>query len=97
MAYTRTTVARPPLPVKEILPEVFAFPPSLDSFGGISYLIRRDDSMFMVDVPEYLEQHLNFISEKRKLEFDYVLCGHGGRRVIKNAKEELKSFLGNYG
>ncbi|MCL5268199.1 MAG: hypothetical protein M1469_08875 [Bacteroidetes bacterium] len=39
MSYTKTTAAKSPLPVKEMLPQVFAFPPNPDSFGGISYLI----------------------------------------------------------
>lgn len=32
-----------------------------------------------------------------ELDFEFILCGHGGRRVILNAKRELESFLENHG
>jgi glyoxylase-like metal-dependent hydrolase (beta-lactamase superfamily II) len=40
------------------------------------------------------------IKSARKLldyDFDFILAGHGGRWLIRNAKEELKKFLENHG
>lgn len=47
-----------------MLPDVFAFPPNPDSFGGISYLIVSATGNFMVDVPEYREENLGVIEDK---------------------------------
>jgi len=67
-----TTSVKLPLPPKEMLPDVFAFPPNPDSFGGISYLIAGEKSSFMVDVPEYIEQNIEFIHSRPIPEFIFL-------------------------
>ncbi len=61
-----------PLPPKEILPDVFAFPPYPDSFGGVSYLILEDCHNFMVDVPEYIENNILFIDHNGSPDFIFL-------------------------
>ncbi len=72
MEYSKTAVAKYSLPVKELLPDVFAFPPNPDSFGGVSYLVDSGGGTFMVDVPEYLGPNLDFIEEKGAPEFIFL-------------------------
>lgn len=72
MAFSKVSVSKLPLPPKEILPDIFAFPPNPDSFGGVSYLIRGESCSFMVDVPEYVEQNIRFIEENDPSEFIFL-------------------------
>ncbi len=66
MTQARLDLKRSPVPVKEMLPGIFAFPPNPDSFGGISYLIVSEGTTFMVDVPEFIDENLSFIEGKGK-------------------------------
>ncbi|HEY9167727.1 MAG TPA: MBL fold metallo-hydrolase [Candidatus Kryptonia bacterium] len=61
-----------PLPPKELIPRVFAFPPNPDSFGGISYLVKTQSNSFMVDVPEYIRQNIGFIENTGIPEFVFL-------------------------
>ena len=72
MASTKVEVSKLRLPPKELLPDIFAFPPNPDSFGGISYLIRGDILSFMVDVPEYVEQNILFIEQNGSPDFIFL-------------------------
>ncbi|MGO9480450.1 MAG: MBL fold metallo-hydrolase [Candidatus Kryptoniota bacterium] len=71
MAHFKVEAEKVPLPPKEILPDIFAFAPNPDSFGGVSYLIKGERHNFMVDVPEYGEQNIRFI-ENRCPEFIFL-------------------------
>ncbi len=72
MDYPSSTIRKVPLVPKEMLPDIFAFPPNPDSFGEISYLIVTGDGIFMVDVPEYREENLTFIENKGVPEFIFL-------------------------
>ncbi|HUI31338.1 MAG TPA: MBL fold metallo-hydrolase [Candidatus Acidoferrales bacterium] len=72
MAYAKITTVKLPLPPKEILADVFAFPPNPDSFGGISYLIKGESQNFMVDVPEHIENNVSFISKHGVPQFIFL-------------------------
>lgn len=81
-------VAAHPLPPKEILSNIFAFPPNPDSFGGISYLIKGRRRDFMVDVPEYGENNISFIEQSGPPEFIFsdtqrrcCRCGNVQRKI----------------
>lgn len=60
------------LPPKEVLPDIFAFPPNPDSFGGISYFIKSEDRNFAVDVPEYADENIRFIEDNGAPEFIFL-------------------------
>ena len=60
------------LPPKEVLPNIFAFPPNPDSFGGISYLIKAGSHNFAVDVPEYAEKNIRFIEVNGPPDFIFL-------------------------
>ena len=72
MAHAEIAVYKSSLPPKEILSNVFAFPPNPDSFGGISYLVRGERCKFMVDVPEYVEKNLSFVERMGSPEFIFL-------------------------
>ena len=72
MVRSKIAIAKAPLPAKEILPGISAFPPNPDSFGGISYLIKAGDYNFLVDVPEYIEQSIRFLEENGIPEFVFL-------------------------
>jgi glyoxylase-like metal-dependent hydrolase (beta-lactamase superfamily II) len=72
MAFSKVATSKLPLPPKEILPDIFAFAPNPDSFGGVSYLIMGDKCNFMVDVPEYANRNIRFIEENDPPEFIFL-------------------------
>jgi len=72
MAYTKVATYKHALPPKELLSGIFAFPPNPDSFGGISYLIKDGRHIFMVDVPEYIENNISFVEDHGLPEFIFL-------------------------
>jgi glyoxylase-like metal-dependent hydrolase (beta-lactamase superfamily II) len=61
---------------RNVLDNIFAFPPNRDTLGGTAYLIVRNVGNILIDSPPYHETNLDFL--KSKLGVRFLVITHRG-------------------
>lgn len=80
-------------PPKQILDNIWAFPPNRDILGGTAYFIMSHEGNILIDCPAYHEDNLQFLQQQGGVKYLFLTNRDGISKYIKQITQALNCQL----
>ena len=78
---------------RQLLKELFAFPPNKDTLGGTAYFILEKTGNILVDCPEWDQQVEDFLQQYGGVRFLFITHRGGMSKSVKSLQKALKCLV----